>query len=841
MSGRPAPAEPPPRLLPLGVLGQAVVTDPLVGTASGYALVAASPGLAAEDAELLERQPLVTDYLHLLAEKRSFFAYHPLPSGAWALTRRFLHGTRRGAFNRVVAHALVLPNALREQLDDPPLTLRAHALLGEQREPWVRLGDRLAEELVFAGALLPLPELKLLVPEDAAEQRIAAVLAQRENLLAAWGPDRFQEKLERAFAALAHGRLLLAQGPQEEQFLALLESLLPWRDRCRLAFTSHLAIEALRLFRLAAIESPDAQLGLLPAGHGTFTLDAPPGGRVAGAAALAELGAHRELLARWLRRERAQGVSLFDDGAGLEGQLAFLLGGELEILGGFATWEELRRFLERVGLALHGGGAGGAFRQPELLLAAVVATWRRRLAAEKTADGRRIALDCLEVPRLVDVVLAPAVVQAALLGDPGGLGEAGRVLALDLALAARRPARADLEAWWPLLPAGRWAAGDPLEKLRRELRGRLARGLAEAGSALAPAALEALAEDQGLDPLAAEKQGLLQALAVFELAGRRGRPDLQRGLAERLLAPAFAAGETALGHDPAAASTLAAALAAALRESPRFPELAARLFSRLAGEGVAEIEPYAAWLPALEGRLPPAAAEALVAAWLPRLEILPAHGAGERLVEILGRLAAPRQEGELAKARERRLLRHGRTTAEAVLERLLEGAAAGDPTRFAAELEGQLGHDPARRLEEGLGLLRSPAISQRAKFLMEGPFLERLLAGAGARLGELLPPFAEIVAHFGSHAQLRLAHALGEAGRGREPLPTDFLAAALAAARCDLAGAFLRAAGPGYLRRLDRRRHRELIRALRSAWRRPAARLDLAPFGEAIARLEERR
>ena len=57
------------RLL-LGEIAQALVTDPLTGSASGYSLVAYSPGLVRADAEQLAQQPLVTDYLHLLPEKR---------------------------------------------------------------------------------------------------------------------------------------------------------------------------------------------------------------------------------------------------------------------------------------------------------------------------------------------------------------------------------------------------------------------------------------------------------------------------------------------------------------------------------------------------------------------------------------------------------------------------------------------------------------------------------------------------------------------------------------------------------------------------------------------------
>jgi len=525
------------RLL-LGEIAQALVTDPLTGSASGYSLVAYSPGLVRADAEQLAQQPLVTDYLHLLPEKRSFFAYHPLPSGAWALTRRFIHGKRRGAFNRVVVHALVLPPALLDRLADPPLTLRAHAALGEAGEPWIRLGDRLLEESAFGGSPLPLPDLAVAVPADFAERRIAAVVDQREHLLASWGEERLRDSLRQSFAALAQGRLLLDQGIEEEQFLGLLFSLMPWRDRRRLAFTTHLPIEALAAFRLAAIEAPQQLLERLPPGHGAFSLsDKPPGRPSAGAEALYGIFADPGLLVAWLREETSGGAGLLDDGAGLAAQAA-------------------------------------------------------------------------------------------------------------------------------------------------------------------------------------------------DFAGRHGRQDLARAIAALLPKPAPA------------------------------PKPAR-----------------------------------------PRVE------------------ADPR----------------------VLLERLLAGPAGADPRLLAAELLAGLAAEPERRLAQGLELLRSPGLSERVKWLLEASFLGRLLEEAGPSLNRSPPSFAQVEAGFGLHAQQQLARALGEASRGFSPLPTEFPSAALRAGRMDLAGDFLRAAGADYLADLRRPAHRELASQLQTAWSRPAHRLDLLPWGEAIGRSHESR
>jgi hypothetical protein len=176
-----------------------------------------------------------------------------------------------------------------------------------------------------------------------------------------------------------------------------------------------------------------------------------------------------------------------------------------------------------------------------------------------------------------------------------------------------------------------------------------------------------------------------------------------------------------------------------------------------------------------------------------------------------------------------------------LLGRLLETPAGGDPEELASQLLGQLGGDRERRLVQGLDLLRSAGLSQRAKWLLEGAFLGRLLDEAGPALGQSPPSFAEVVADFGLHAQQILARALGQTSREISPLPTEFPSAALRAGRMDLAGDFLRAAGADYFRDLRLPVHRELAGQLQAAWAKPANRLDLLPFGAAIVRLEKGR
>ncbi len=183
-------------------IGQAVVTDPASGRASGYVLVAASPSVQPEDAQYLTAAPQVTDYLHLEESPGPFFSFYGLPSGSWAAVKRFVRGTRRGAFNRVVIHTLVLsPEALHELADDPWLLwtrCRFRPLSGGGEVSPAELTEEAGEP-----GLDRLADLECLTTADSGAERCTLLARRRDFLGQRWGAARLDEGLRAVLAAMA--------------------------------------------------------------------------------------------------------------------------------------------------------------------------------------------------------------------------------------------------------------------------------------------------------------------------------------------------------------------------------------------------------------------------------------------------------------------------------------------------------------------------------------------------------------------------------------------------------------------------------------------------------------
>lgn len=240
----------------LPLIGQAVVTDPSPGRASGYVLVAASPSVDPGDVRDLAAAPQVTDYLHLEESPGPFHSFYRLPSGRWAAVKRFVRGTRRGAFNRVVVHTLVVaPEALRALADEPWLAwTRSRFRPRDGGEAWTpgELTDRAGEP-----GLDHLPDLELLPVDDPRGARRALLEQRRDFLRHRWGDDQLAERLQSVLAARAAGwRVLLPQGAEGEQLLTLSWSLLPAADRLETCWTTHLAPAAGQLYHLASCPDP---------------------------------------------------------------------------------------------------------------------------------------------------------------------------------------------------------------------------------------------------------------------------------------------------------------------------------------------------------------------------------------------------------------------------------------------------------------------------------------------------------------------------------------------------------------------------------------------------------
>ena len=140
-----------PEMTSRPTIGQAVVTDPGKGRGGGYVLVAASPGVAPHEAQHLQAAPQVTDYLHLEPSPGPFFSFYPLPGGRFALARRFVRGTRRGAFNRVVAHTLLVPRETLGEVAEEPWLLTTRCRFRDRAGGRERTPAELGEWAAAAG------------------------------------------------------------------------------------------------------------------------------------------------------------------------------------------------------------------------------------------------------------------------------------------------------------------------------------------------------------------------------------------------------------------------------------------------------------------------------------------------------------------------------------------------------------------------------------------------------------------------------------------------------------------------------------------------------------------
>lgn len=239
-------------------IGQAVVTDPSSGRASGYVLVAASPSVRPEDARHLTAAPQVTDFLHLEKSPGPYFSFYRLPSGCWAAVKRFVRGTRRGAFNRVVVHTLVVPPAALGALAGEPWLLWTRCRF---RPPagGAELTPSALTERVGDPGLDDLDDLEVSTEGEPRSERAALLGRRRDFLGERWGAEELEERLRAVLAALAGGRrALLPQGAESEQLLSVAWSLLPVEDRLETPWTTHLAPAAGNLFHLASCPDPRA-------------------------------------------------------------------------------------------------------------------------------------------------------------------------------------------------------------------------------------------------------------------------------------------------------------------------------------------------------------------------------------------------------------------------------------------------------------------------------------------------------------------------------------------------------------------------------------------------------
>jgi len=673
--------------------GQAVVSDPSSEGAGGYSLLAASPAVAPEDADFLAYRPQISDHLHLGLVSGPQLAFHRLPSGAWAYSRRFVGGRRRGAY-RIVVHTLVLDRAaLAAIAEDVWLLVGRAGVRAPGRSEPMPLSD--LDAALSDPALRRLDDLELVPPREPVRVR-RHVLRQRLAALADhWGREALADRLARTLAAVEAGRrLLLAQGSEGENLLALAWQALPVRDRLATGWTTHLGPGVGDLYRLANALRPAEARGELSAADEWL---------LAGETTVDERGGSRELADALVARPegidalydgfRDLGLSLLEDGARLRRWVA---AGSALAVDGFASVGELAAALARLRVA-PGERLDAPDVGPAAVLATAAATLRRQVEAGlPLRDAAEDVIDALRASHLLAEATAPAVAAetARRRAARGDRGTAVAAVALALRTLHGTPgSTADADLLTPLLVAD----PGPGDTLFRGVLRALALRLAEADPAAAASAFERLAAEPGWLGLlrgADRARPLGPGAAVAALRAARGagdreaaadllRADLLPGLAPIAeLAPddrAVVAGALA---DNAAADELveavrdwqgeprAAALGALRSALAGRPEIGRAAVAALAAEPRATL----AGSPAVAGLTAAAIGAGVPAAdWVPlalaEAAFAEARGgpAGDALRDAIETAPAP-DAGELAAAGER--LTEG-------LRRLAPGVAPG--------------------------------------------------------------------------------------------------------------------------------------------------------------------
>ena len=252
-------------------------TDHIPGR-GGYALVGVSPGVSPSERAFVAQNFGISDYLHdpqlqKPDEHRIFYSFFRIPGGGYAFVRRFAKGLRRSQTqNRLFVHTLIIDENLFARLGGLPWLLINAMVRPEGSSTFERLTDELPW-LAEGGTMPPLEW----DDADGAADDVADSLRKRLALLERQFPDA------RSGADLVAGiitrlsaqpRVILPQGRGFELLTMLSWSMLPWRDRERLAWTQHDAANISGVtFDLANTPAVDAASIELDARAAAFAVD----------------------------------------------------------------------------------------------------------------------------------------------------------------------------------------------------------------------------------------------------------------------------------------------------------------------------------------------------------------------------------------------------------------------------------------------------------------------------------------------------------------------------------------------------------------------------------------
>ncbi len=218
---------------------QAVFTSAETDRSAGYQVVAHSPGAVESDLRELAVWGPSHDSLLDFGPNSASLNFHPLPSGAYCVSRTTAAGweySGRGG-HRVYTQCLIVPPDVLRRFANNPFSLIRAATAGGVIEVYDRVPSRL-EPLQLAGRA------------SAVDQDLLARLAAKV------GPHKLAKLVQ---AALDSTCLALACGEAAEDLIAGLLACLPVECRLEMPFSTALKFSSRRPFRVVALSDDRAE------------------------------------------------------------------------------------------------------------------------------------------------------------------------------------------------------------------------------------------------------------------------------------------------------------------------------------------------------------------------------------------------------------------------------------------------------------------------------------------------------------------------------------------------------------------------------------------------------
>ncbi len=215
------------------LIEQAIFTSAETDRSAGYQVVATSPGVCEMDAQELAVWGPSHDALLAGAPNAVSFNFHPLPSGAYCVSRTTPAGweySGRGGVRVYTQCLIVSPETLARFANNPIALLRAALTNGS-----LRLYERVPERL----SAINLPG-KAAVLDSALLSRLAVTP----------GVDWLATLLQAAMQSVSLG---IAGGPPAEHVIAGILNCLPPACRTEMSFSTGLRFSPRRPFRLVAL------------------------------------------------------------------------------------------------------------------------------------------------------------------------------------------------------------------------------------------------------------------------------------------------------------------------------------------------------------------------------------------------------------------------------------------------------------------------------------------------------------------------------------------------------------------------------------------------------------